>query len=80
MPASARPAASRILSAQAVRIIPERAAVGTSPAAAPEGTCTAAPQVETRLRQGVVSQIIVTCSCGQRTVIDCDYSEVASAR
>lgn len=71
-----KPATSRILSASTVRVSNDR-----PPAAAPvDEACAAAPRIETRQRNGAISEIIVTCGCGQRTVIQCDYSDASTAK
>lgn len=75
-PSPARPATSRILSAAAVRVSHDR----PTAAAQIEDACSAAPRIETRLRNGAISEIIVTCPCGQRTVIECDYNEMSNAK
>ena len=71
MPSTARPVNSRILSANAVRVSKYRAPVGP----ALEEACPSHPRVETRLRNGAISEIVITCGCGQQTVIECDYSD-----
>lgn len=59
--------ASRILSAGAVRVTRERAPVVS------QEECGGQTLVKTREQNGVVREIVVTCSCGKRVVIECDY-------
>jgi hypothetical protein len=76
MQSTAKPPASRILSAANVRVSHDRTPQGMQP----EETCTAPPRIETRQRNGAISEIIVTCACGQRTVIECDYGDASATR
>jgi hypothetical protein len=71
MQTTARPASSRILSANAVRVTNDRAPVGP----ALEEACASHPRIETRQRNGAISEIVITCGCGQQTVIECDYND-----
>jgi len=66
-----KPAASRILSAAAVRVSNDRAPVSS----AADLACAASPRIETRQRNGAISEIVITCGCGQQTVIECDYND-----
>ncbi|QDT56219.1 hypothetical protein Pan44_42710 [Caulifigura coniformis] len=66
-----KPAASRILSAAAVRISNDRASVANTV----DRACAASPRIETRQRNGAISEIVITCGCGQQTVIECDYND-----
>ena len=68
-----KPGSRKILSAGAVRVSRDRI-----PAAI--DNCGDASRIETRQLNGVVSEIVVTCGCGRKTVIECDYNEVAAAR
>jgi hypothetical protein len=70
---TARPSTSRILSATAVRVSNDR--VPIAPAAEP--VCGAEPRIETRQRNGAISEIVMTCGCGQQIVIECDYNDPA---
>jgi hypothetical protein len=74
MQPTVKPATSRILSAAAVRVSNDRAPVGPRS----EAACTESPKVETRQRNGAISEIVITCGCGQRTVIECDYNDAAT--
>lgn len=69
-------ATSRILSASNVRVGSDRAPVGQ----AVEEACGGPPKVETRQRNGAISEIVITCGCGQQTVIECDYTEVRTVK
>ena len=71
-----KPSTSRILSAGAVRVSRDRAPVG----ALVDDACGQSPRVETRQRDGVVREILITCGCGQQTVLECDYNELAGAK
>ncbi len=67
---------SRILSAATVRVSHDRAPVG----GVLEELCAASPRIETRQRNGAISEIVITCGCGQQTVIECDYTDSQAAR
>ncbi|HVJ87459.1 MAG TPA: hypothetical protein VM452_17500 [Caulifigura sp.] len=71
-----KPLVSRILSAGAVRVSHDR----TAAVSKAEVPCSPAPRIETRQRNGAISEIVVTCACGQRTVIECDYTDLAAAK
>jgi hypothetical protein len=59
--------AGRIVSAGQVRVSRDRAPVASIE------PCGSEPRIETRTLEGIVQQIIVTCGCGQQTVLQCDY-------
>jgi hypothetical protein len=73
MQAKTHAPAPRILSAGAVRVTRER---GPAQAAS---NCDAQPKIHTREHGGVIREIIVTCSCGQTIVLDCDYGASSAA-
>jgi hypothetical protein len=73
MQQTVKPAGSRILSAAAVRVSNDRAPVS----ATADRDCGTAPRIETRQRNGAISEIVITCGCGQMTVIECDYGDAA---
>jgi len=73
MQSISKSATARILSAAAVRVGSDRVPVGR----ALEEACAANPRIETRQRNGAISEIVITCGCGQQTVIECDYNEAA---
>ena len=68
---TAGPATSRSLAGKAFGVSNDRAPVGP----ALEEACASHPRVETRLRNGAISEIVITCGCGQQTVIECDYND-----
>ena len=74
MPSTAKPGSSRILSAAAIRVGSERVPVGPTA----DQACAANPRIETRPRNGAISEIVITCGCGQQTVIECDYNDAAT--
>lgn len=67
-----KPGSPKILSAGAVRVSRDR-----TPSASQ--SCGDA-RIETRQLNGVVSEIEVTCGCGRKTVIECDYNDLAGVR
>ena len=71
MQPTAKPGSSRILSADAIRVSNDRVPVGP----ALDEACASQPRVETRQRNGAISEIVITCGCGQQTVIECDYND-----
>jgi hypothetical protein len=73
---TARTGAPRILSAGAVRVSRDRLAVG----APLDDVCQSTPKVQVRQRNGVVAEIVVTCGCGQQTVLECDYSDSGTGK
>ena len=73
MQSAVKPSASRILSSAAVRMSSDRAPVG----GVMEEACASNPKNETRQRNGAISEIVITCGCGQQTVIECDYTDPA---
>jgi len=74
MQTTARSTSPRILSAAAVRVGHDRVPVGPSA----EEACASHPRVETRQRNGAISEIVITCGCGQQTIIQCDYNDPAT--
>jgi hypothetical protein len=74
MQSTARPASPRILSAAAVRVGHDRVPVGPYT----DEACAAQPRVETRQRNGAINEIVITCGCGQQTIIQCDYNDAAT--
>jgi hypothetical protein len=44
-----------------------------SPAGAPGGTAASAPQIDIVKQGDKIMRIVVTCSCGERTEIECLY-------
>ncbi len=74
MQPSAKPVTSRILSAASVRVSSDRAPVGAA-----DELCASSPRIETRQRNGAISEIVITCGCGQQTLIECDYTDPSRA-
>lgn len=53
-----------------------KAARGPAPASAPEASCdgsAGAPRVEVVREGDKVVRLVVTCSCGERIEVDCQY-------